>query len=231
MDDLLRRYRLALALIPEPNAAGDLFMAARDDADLRRRAARWRQQAGLEPASEPAYLPELTPEQQEHALHLARRGKVHRRVKSWLAGLTAVVVLAGSGYLLYESARPRLDVDPAFAEAPLSRARGPGDLRLSIYDVDYEPQTATLLVWWELTGTGASDRARRLKPELQLSRSNWVEQSSTRFYSTSPERLLAVSRFRVTRLQQLFRLRVEEGRTDEDDFQVIIPIPPRLDRQ
>lgn len=230
MDDLLlHRYRLALALIPDPDAAGDLYMTAQSDADLRRRAAHWRETAGLEPAVEPHHLPELTVEQREHALHLARRGATHRRVQRWLAGLTAVVLLAGSGYLAYESIRPRLDVNPAFAESPLAGAPGPGNLNLSLYDMRFDAEGEALEVWWELTGTGASDRARRLRPQLRITgTSTWRDHVNTRFYSTSPDRLLATSRFRVSSLPQRISLRIEEGRSDADDFMVVVQIPPRL---
>lgn len=224
MDELLHRYRLALALIPDADAAGDLFMASPSDADLRRRAARWREQQGLEAAEEPRYLVELTLEQREHALHLARRGAMHRRVKGWMAGLIALLLLAGSGFALYESTRPRLDVDAAFAREPLAGERGPGDLGLTVYQVKFTPERG-LEIWWELAGTGASDRARRLKPELQVGDQDWREQVTTRFYSTAPNRLLAVSRFAVTTLSADAVLRIEEGRFTQSDFMVAFPLP------
>lgn len=230
MDDLLlHRYRLALALIPDPDAAGDLLMSAKSDDDLRRRAARWREAAGLDPAKEPLQLPALTLEQREHALHLARRGATHRRVQRWLAGLTAVVVLAGCGYLAYESIRPRLDVNPAFTASPLAGAPGPGDLNLTLYDLRFDAAGETLEVWWELTGTGASDRARRLRPQLRITGTNsWRDHVNTRFYSTSPDRLLATSRFRVSELPERISLRIEEGRSPADDFMVVAQVPPGL---
>lgn len=75
---ILYRYRLALALVPDADQAGDLFMRSCTDADLIRWANRWREGQGLEPLHQPD-LPLLDSFQEAHALHLFRRGESRRR--------------------------------------------------------------------------------------------------------------------------------------------------------
>lgn len=241
MDDLLDRYRLALALVPDPNAAGDLFMAARSEADLRRRAARWREQEGLPPAAAHLPLPELDQDQREHALHLARRGRAHRRATLWLTAVVVVAGLAAGGFLLREALMPRLDSHPAFAGQPISRATGMGDLTLAVYQVEVTVPPAEqsgyaleVSLWWEVTGTGAADAYRRFQPQLYLSRrqsgARWLESATTRHYATRPERVLGVSRFRLPAPVSgsggtaLFRL--IEGPGTDADFSARLRLPP-----
>jgi hypothetical protein len=68
-------YALALSLVPDRDVAGDLYMDAANEADLRRRAAAWLGRRGLPvPAQDPP-LPELTDTDRTFAAHLARRGR------------------------------------------------------------------------------------------------------------------------------------------------------------
>lgn len=240
MEELLERYRLALALIPDPNAAGDLFMAARNEAELRRRSARWLERQGLPPAAENLPLPELDADQREHALHLARRGAAHRRLTLWLTAAVVVAGLAAGALLLREALLSRLDTHPAFAGQPISGARGMGDLTLAVYQAEVKVTPAErsafdleISLWWEVTGTGAADAYRRFRPQLYLLRgpgADWLESTTTRHYSTRPDRILGVSRFRVRApasgvgSSAIFRL--TEGRGTEGDFSARLRLPP-----
>ncbi|MFZ5826755.1 MAG: hypothetical protein ACOY94_20895 [Bacillota bacterium] len=238
MEELLDRYRLALALIPDPNAAGDLFMAARSEADLRRRAARWRETQGLPPAVEPLTLPELDQDQREHALHLARRGATHRRATLWLTIGLVVAGLAAGAFLLREALLPRLDAHPAFSGPAISRTTGLGNLTLAIYQAEVTPvkesaEHLEIAIWWEVTGVGAADAYRRFRPELYpvlrgQAGVDWLLTTTTRRYSTRPERVLGVSRFRLrssmTGRTAIFRL--IDGRESEGDLSVRLRLPP-----
>jgi hypothetical protein len=92
--ELLDRYALAISLIPDADAAADIYMEAAGEADLRRRAGRWRAQQKLPPAGPEGPLPRLDAVQREHALHLARRAGLRRRTRPWLAVGAAALLLA-----------------------------------------------------------------------------------------------------------------------------------------
>lgn len=250
MDEPLRRYRLALALIPDPDPADDLFMVSRSEADLRRRAARWRERQGLPPAAENPILPELDAGQREHALHLARRGAAHRRMTLWLTTLVVAVGLVAGGFLLREAMLPRLDSHPAFAGEPVAEADGMGDLTLTIYQAEVKLTPVKRLawdievaIWWEVRGPGAADAYRLFEPQLRMAHMPlpatesppvWLENNTTQRYSSRPDRVLGVTRF-TKRIQDddgvdiyersvIFRLR--EGRGTEPDFAVRLHLPP-----
>lgn len=92
---LLQRYALALSLVPDADVAGDLFMDADDDADLIRRANRWRFQQGLTRVEPSFPLPQLEPAQVEHALHLGSRAVTRRRARTALTAAGVVAILVG----------------------------------------------------------------------------------------------------------------------------------------
>ncbi|HWI63116.1 MAG TPA: hypothetical protein VNT75_14810 [Symbiobacteriaceae bacterium] len=96
---ILRRYALALALVPEQDAADDLFMDAADESDLRARANRLRHANGLSPIQgDPPELPALDEMQVEYALHLAERAAYRRRSRRMLTVVGLAVVLVGLAY-------------------------------------------------------------------------------------------------------------------------------------
>ncbi len=107
--EVLRRYALALSLVSDPDVAGDLFMDARDEADLIRRANWWRFQQGLPQLSPEDSLPELDAAQAEHALHLARRSVARRKAKGLAtAGALVAALLALMG--LAAASTPAMDL-------------------------------------------------------------------------------------------------------------------------
>ncbi|MFZ5813973.1 MAG: hypothetical protein ACOY93_01545 [Bacillota bacterium] len=240
MDDLMQRYRLALSLIPDQDAAGDLFMLSRSESELRRRAARWREQHGLPPLDEPPALVVLDADQQEHALHLARRAEARHRVKLWLATLATLLVLGAGGYLASDLLRPGLANHPAYSAPAIASTRGLGDLTLRVYRVDLQVRGSgpsarqELQIWWEVTGPAAADAYRLFQPQVRTigrrwmggQRSDWIDASATRRYSTRPDRVLGMSRFEVPGAaveNLLFRLR--EGPFSEPDFSVLVRMP------
>lgn len=117
MDDqgLYRRYALSLALVPEVDVAGDLFMNTTTEAALWEAAAAWRKENGYPPApldSEPVELDEF---QQEHARHLARRAGLRRRTQLMLtvavgAALVGLTVLAWPHAPHSTAASPRISL-------------------------------------------------------------------------------------------------------------------------
>jgi hypothetical protein len=97
--EILARYALALHLIPDPDVAADLFMDARDEADLQRRAMAWRAARRLPPP--PATpLPQLDDDEVAHALHLARRAKMRRQIRPVLSVVASVLVLVSAAVLV-----------------------------------------------------------------------------------------------------------------------------------
>lgn len=167
--DVARRlYALALRLVPEANAAGDLFMAARDEADLRRRAARWRRRHGLpaEPAEPWADLPVLDPEQQAYADHLAGRAARRRAQRPWLIGLGVALLAGALGLARFTVFAPPtgLAADTHFHGAPLATSGSVAGMRLQVYRA--EATAGTVTFWWSVQGPGASrlgsDLAARL---------------------------------------------------------------------
>ena len=191
LDGLFRRYALALALIPDSDAAGDLFMDAGSEAALRRAAARWRRRRGLPDHDDPP-LPELTAEQEQDALHLARRGQVRRRLRLGVAAAGGLLLIATALALLW--GRGGLAADPAFAGRPahMSELRSGG--RLGVYRVEASPGSVT--VWWELIGAaaGAGDPPRLL---LSGSGGPWLEPVQHEAASGRRDRTLGRSVYQV----------------------------------
>ncbi|MFZ5818169.1 MAG: hypothetical protein ACOY93_23195 [Bacillota bacterium] len=162
---VLERYRLALALIPDEDAAGELFMRAPNEAALLRLAARWRERQGLEPLDPPALLPELDPFQVEHALHLHRRGRFRRRSLTALSLALPVAAVAALA-LFWPGLQARQALPAAFQREPVQVAQLEQGLRLAVYQVLAEPGQVT--VWWELAGRGSLDPGSRSEPILTL---------------------------------------------------------------
>lgn len=172
--ELLERYALALALVPDPDVAGDLFMDARDTADLQRRAAAWRRRNGLpeEPESTPAFpIDEILREQ---ALHLARRARSRRRLNlgfRWgaVAGVLLAVALGSlrlaGGDLPLGGART-VASDPVFRGTPIEHSPQSGARALILYRMAATPGSVT--VWWEVTGPDAAKLAEGLETALSL---------------------------------------------------------------
>lgn len=197
--DLLERYRLALQLIPDPDVAGDLFMEAADEAELRRLAARWRRQHGLTPAPDPQPGPQpaLTPDQVEDARHLARRGVLRRRFRRKLAGLgAALLVIALVLVGLRVPAGAGLAGEPAFARQPIGRAES-DPYRAAIYRAEASPGAIT--IWWEMAGPGLTETTLAA-PQLTLAGSGteWLEPVAQEAAITAPGRLVARSTFNTT---------------------------------
>jgi len=160
--EILQRYRLALALIPDLDIAGDLFMRARSEAELRRLAKRWREQHGLGELPPVLELPTLDPFQEEHALHLYRRGWARQRT-AWGLGVGLVLLLAvalGLWRLQVET------IPPGYEGAPMATIALPDGLDLNVYQVEATP--GQVAVWWELTGPRAEERAATLNPPLEI---------------------------------------------------------------
>lgn len=165
-----RLYALALRLVPDPDAAGDLFMDARNEADLRRRAARWRRQHGL-PEAEPEPAPDaapvhLTEEESEHAAHLARRGRRRRRARGIIAGGAAAAVLLGTVYLLAPMLRPPSELAMAeqFHARPVAATEATSGVNYIVYRAEATP--AKLTLWWGVEGPGAGRLGQSVTPEL-----------------------------------------------------------------
>jgi hypothetical protein len=146
----LQLYALALALVPDESDAGDLFMAARDEAHLRRLTAGWRQRHGLPPLTDSPLPAELSEEQREYGLHLVRRRDRRRKSRLVLAAFTVVLVLAGVRML---SQVPRPGVSLAAEQA---KVKPPATFGLQVLRAEATPGTIT--VWWSYSG-GRSDEA------------------------------------------------------------------------
>ncbi len=241
VDDILRRYQLALALVDDPDIAGDLFMASRSEAELRRRIDQWRRAQGLPPATGPQTLVPLDADQRQHALHLARRGALQQRLTRWLVGLAILVVLVGGGVLTYTALQPKLDSDPAFAREPQWGSSPWRGLTLQIYQADLQVipvdgrvNDFTVSIWWEVTGPGASDAYREFVPQLaaevlpeSFRTGEWVDAATTQRFSVRPDRILGLSRFEARgytlSTEPVFRLM--EGRLAEPDFTTPLQLP------
>lgn len=206
--EVCRRYALALAFVPDANAAGDLFMAARDEADLRRRAAAWRRRQGLSPLDSAPPLPALDPEQVELALHLHRRQRRQRRRRPLLAGAAALLLAAAlfaAGRSLAPGQAPTLAGDPAFATPAADQATS-GNLTLALHRAESTP--AGITVWWSLSGPGAGSAAASLRPELfDLATGQWAGAANTQLL---PQRS---AEGEVVRGRSLYRVRQITWRT------------------
>ena len=164
MDAQERLYALALHLIPDADVAGDLFMDARDEADLLRRTARWRRQRGLPGIDAPSVLPELAPEEREYALHLARRGRRRRQVRplSVFSAAAMIVILAYVvGFKGVMTMGHGLAADPAFQGGAVVSSRS-GGLEFAVYKIEATPGSVTF--WWAMQGrdTPVTDGALEL---------------------------------------------------------------------
>ena len=193
-----RLYALALSLVPEPNIAGDIFLFARSEADLRRRAAAWRRRQGLpDPAGDPP-LPLLDADQRELALLLAQRGRRQRRLRPWLAvaaaGTLALVLLVT---LLRPAVPvPVLAAEPAFTATPIQTAVPGTGLRLQVYHAEATP--GALTVWWALSGRRAVQAAGRHSLALaHPAGSDWLSPAEGETAAQGDDRLVGRSTFAV----------------------------------
>ena len=201
-------YALALALVPDEDAAETIFATARDEADLRRRAAAWREEQGLPPAAAwreeqglpPAAadppLPAVHPDDLEHALRRRVRLQRTRRLRPWLlAGGVALVLGALALRLALPPPAPRgMAADPVFAAASIASSPTDSGLRFSVYRVTAGPQQVE--AWWELSGPGAGRSGYGLKPELQpVNDSRLLAPQSARTQAVGNDRLLGYSTY------------------------------------
>jgi hypothetical protein len=185
---VLARYALALSLVEDPDIAGDLFMDARDDEDLRARAATWRRENGFEPASPvDGFLPALDDLQRAQALHLARRAGIRRRVLlvgRLVMGLALVVavlvggqrILAG-GFFASDEAALALAEDPIYKGKPVHQSDLKPGISLLIYQMEVTPVSLTL--WWAVEGPEASGLRKELAPRLVAPESDLSLQENT----------------------------------------------------
>lgn len=175
--DAERLYGLCLMMVPEPDMADDLFLLVQDERDLRLRATRWRLRHGYGPLPDeiaPATLDEV---QREHALHLARRGRLRRQIRSVAAaaGAVALALLVLIGWQRATSTAPPrglaaalavptgVESDPAFSGTAIG-ANQVGGLTLTVYKASGAPGDVT--VWWSLTGPSAAEAARTFTPRF-----------------------------------------------------------------
>lgn len=181
-----RLFALARCLVPDPDAAADLFMQATSEEDLRARVARWRRQQGLPttPDTSPPAPQPLSRAEEELALHLARRGQKRRLTLKLLAAAGAALLLLTAA--LAARALPAIQGrdlahNPIFTGAPLKEAEVPGGLTFAIHGVEAVPGVTTL--WWELTGPGAAAHAETWAAGLRLGRDRTApERSETKAY-------------------------------------------------
>lgn len=193
MDDA-HLFALALALTGDAESAEELFAAARDAADLRRRAAAWRAARGLPPPPAEPELPAVDGEEAAWARRRRRRAQRLRRLRPWLLAAAAAPLLAALALrLLLPPAPPQgLAAAPAFAMAPIARSDQRDGLSFNVYRVAAGPTRAE--VWWELSGQGAARIGRGRQPDLQRPADRRVlpaETSETQ--AASPDRLLGHS--------------------------------------
>lgn len=215
-DEQCRLYALALSLIPDPDAADDLCMEARGEADLRRRASAWRRRHGLPPKElagppDPAGLPALDEVERAFALHLARRARRRRRARAAFACLLALSLLLAAAPRVLPALRSviattqamapdELTANPAFAARPVASAPGPGRTALSVYRAEATPGSVTL--WWDLQGPDAARLGQSAVVALLVSDDQEIEATSHVAASPRHDRYLARTAFRLPILDQ-----------------------------
>lgn len=202
--ELLRRYALALALVPDADVAGDLFMDAKDEHDLRRRALAWRRTQGFPELTEDPPLPALSADDQEYALHLARRGRKRRVLRRiGLAGAAVVVaalLLVGGRWFAIPGLAPAV---PAWASDGLFAGKAAAtatqnQVTLSVYRVDATPGKIT--VWWQATGAGTVKNWKSLRPVAALSGGagdDGVQPESSETVLVNHEKVIGRSTYRL----------------------------------
>jgi|GEM_PF-3128734 len=240
---LLERYALALDLVPDLDLAGDLFMTSPDAATLLRRANRWRERNGLPPVVRPSTVRALSAAEQEHALHLIRRGR-RRRMLQRVGGALVIMILCVAGFrLLPEASVTGLAADPIFSGTPLERATHPDGFRIAVYNVEADPGSVT--VWWSATGLGTERAAAQVKPRLMLDAptGEWLlpaEQETgdlqgrlvartrfTTFVTTERTALFAFTEQPATEPTWLLRLPLAWG---EDESAQVVPLDQSITR-
>lgn len=188
------RYRLAMAILPDEAAAAEIFMRARNEAELVRLAARWRQAHGLGPVERPAELPPLDPFQEEHALHLVRRARLRHRWFRAAAVSAPLVLLLVTAWGWSTWPDRKAELAPAFRRAPVVAVPLGDALRLSVYQVWVGLGEVT--VWWELTGSGAE--RFQLAPALELpGMEGALSPRETEWIPGGPRRMAARSAYAV----------------------------------
>jgi hypothetical protein len=191
----LQRYALALSLVADPDVAGDLFMDARDEADLIRRAARWREARGEGPVAAGAPLPLLTPDQEEHALHLARRATLRRRSRRVIGIAGAALAVLAAGALLLRLPAAPVRAKPKPAPAPQSQTVDSGGLHLAAYQVEVTPGTVT--VTWGARWDGPEQPVWRPALVVGSLQPQRVRPLDTEFLGASSGEVRARSTFRA----------------------------------
>ncbi len=204
-----RLYGLALALVPDEDAAGDLLMVSRDEADLRKRSASWRAAHGLGPAPHDPAPVELTAEQAQHAYHLARRRALRLRLQrlAWTGGGVAAALLVLVFALRLYAGTPRPGHHPAegweqsevFTGAPIARSDRVAGLQLEIFRLDATPDTVT--AYWAITASDAAARsltaAAEVDPVLIIGASEPTYSSHIQRIPAGRNRLVGRSTFQV----------------------------------
>lgn len=212
-------YGLALNLVPDPDVAGDLFMDAHSEDDLRRRADRWRRQNGLPPAA-PGMAPRpLGPAEREYAAHLARRRRMRQRTRVTLEWVGAVAVAAGA--VLLALLRPGVGVDlvSTIRNEPAAATQTAGPILLTVDRAEATPGSVT--VSWTLDGPEAASLAGKVRPELQLPTGDRVAPVASEVTPSGRTRLLGRATFRTTATDETARfILLGFGREGERSWQV-----------
>ncbi len=189
-------YALALALVPDQDAAGDIFLAARNEADLRRRAARWRERHGYGPLPPSPVVPDLSEAQVEHARHLGVRSLRRRRLMIWLGGAAAALALLLTAILAWRPPAPTgLAADRTFAGRSIAATQIRDGLKFEVFKAEATPAAVT--VWWSLSGSGAPQRLDALPRQLSLGVTNWSEPDQTETLVSRPDRVLGRYTYRM----------------------------------
>lgn len=221
---LLGSYRLALSLVPDEDAAGDIFMDASSDLDLIKRAGAWRVEHGLLSDVSSALLPELSPDQVEHALHLARRGKARRFARRVIRGAVGLVV-AALAVLAFRAVAPvGLAADSSYTGPPAAASGVALGLRFSVYKADVSGRIVT--VWYDLKGPGAGAMGKDLHPTLQLAgNSRWYGNYDVQVVAQRPDRAVGRATYRVvTGAAASATVRVAELGGQSVDWRLTVPI-------
>lgn len=217
----LRLYALALSLVPDQDAAGDLFMAARNEADLRRRAARWLEGQGV--AHQEGPVPALDEEQRRYGLHLARRRGARRRLRWGLAAAGACLAALALALAPLLTPGASLADEPAFNGEPVAAEMVGDGIRLAVYRARAEMGVVNL--FWSLQGPGVGQGARFWQLQLKAEEGGWHPAVETEMLQVDPTRLLGRSRFAIAALPGRAYLRMESREAGRALSDWIVPVP------
>ena len=199
--ELHRLYALSLALVPDADVAGDLFMDARDEADLQRRATRWLKGQGLPLPQQPVAVAPLNADQKEHALHLARRGRRRRQAKLSLVATVAAIAVA-----LVLIARPSivpasgLVADRSFKGQPQVMSVPMEGIVFAVHRT--EATQGEVIVWWSFQGHDAARMEQEATPLLLVQNRGTLAPDLMETDVIRSDRLLGRTVYRVSTTQR-----------------------------